>query len=63
MNRDSSSPGRRQPSRLPQAGVLGRHRPDPGAGGATLLTGCSGDPGPASGYQHLRERDLELLRR
>lgn len=33
-----------------------------GAGGATLLTGCSGDPGPASGYQYLRERDLELLR-
>lgn len=33
-----------------------------GAGGAGLLTGCSGDPGPASGFDYLRQKDLELLR-
>ncbi|MFC6330791.1 hypothetical protein ACFP3N_19460, partial [Alloalcanivorax gelatiniphagus] len=33
-----------------------------GAGGAGLLTGCSGDPGPASGFEYLRQKDLELLR-
>lgn len=33
-----------------------------GAGGATLLTGCAADPGPAAGFRYLRERDAELLR-
>ncbi|HCE41819.1 MAG: Tat pathway signal protein [Alcanivorax sp.] len=63
MNRDSSSPrdgvSRRGFLKL---GFWGATALTLGAGGATLLTGCSGDPGPASGYQHLRERDLELLR-
>ena len=33
-----------------------------GAGASTLLTGCSSDPGPASGYKHLRDKDVTLLR-
>ena len=33
-----------------------------GAGASTLLTGCSSDPGPASGYKHLRDKDVPLLR-
>ena len=33
-----------------------------GAGASTLLTGCSSDPGPASGFKHLRDKDITLLR-
>ena len=33
-----------------------------GAGPSTLLTSCSSDPGPASGYKHLRDKDVTLLR-
>ena len=33
-----------------------------GAGASTLLPGCSSDPGPASGYKHLRDKDVTLLR-
>lgn len=63
MPRDSSSPrdgvSRRGFLKL---GFWGATALTLGAGGATLLTGCSSDPGPAAGYRYLRQQDVELLR-